>query len=1023
MALFFAVILTVFRPTANGILGFGTSTQVVRAAPGVQPANRHNLTALSIFNVTLVRVRDSYVDPQRIDPKKMLFSALDSVQFNIPEVLVEAFPQNNQVVVSVNNKKRTFSTKEVDSPWRLSKELKRIFGFIEANVGEDADLAQVEYAAVNGMLNTLDPHSVLLDPETARDMDVSTTGKFGGLGIEIRMIKRKLTVVRPMKGTPAFRAGLQRGDHIVKIDKEVTENLSLNESVERMRGEPNTPITIWVKRKGIKKTIRVNIVRDIIRVASVESQLLDSNVGYLRLKHFSGTTAKETRKAMDALRKQGATAWVVDLRRNPGGLLDQAIRVSDIFVKEGTLVTTVGGRERDPRKARSRNTDTTSPVAVLVGGHSASASEIVAGAIKNLDRGIVIGDNTFGKGSVQVLYNNRDGSKLKLTVAEYLTPGDLSIQSVGIQPDIELHRKFVPKTNTRPKHRVRLLKTDRNYREKDLDAHLTSRYQEKSTKPAYELGYLYIPPPHLAKFEEESEDNDDFDPMELLGDEFHEDFEIQLAKQIVSNGRANTRTKLLQVAQKAIVKNQQLQRRSIASALQSLNVDWQAGPLSDGKITVTIDSESASPNNQKGVVRSSGSARAGDVISLRATVTNTGKKPAYQVHLRSTSENPILDEVEFVLGVIPPGTSKQWVTKVKIMEDSENRFDPISFSLREGQKLRTKKAATHAIRIQAQDKPVFAYSHQLIDLSDGNGLVSKNEQHELRVTIKNIGKGAAKQPTALLRNNSGDGIVLKKARFELDALAPGASKTVRFLMNVTDDLKADSVSVEMTVYDGILHESISEKLRYDVVEQAPSVTKAGGFVAIRRPSRSTVNTVRTDAANKGRQQTAIRQSPTADSEIVAWAARGATFKALATVGNWKKIELAPGRPAFVLASTLRVVRNGKKLRPVVNHWQVTPPTISVEPIELSTKKKQVTVSGFAQDDTKVEDIYIFVSNYDKKVQNRKVSYKSNRGAKDKTKMHFSSEVPLWPGSNKITIIVRENDKVRSAEAFYINRLK
>jgi len=211
-----AMVLTVTRPSPEGIISFGLGEREVRAAPGqtAAAASKHNLTALDVFNVTLVRVRDAYVDPTRIDPKKMLYSALDSVQFNIPEVLIEALPERDEVVVVVNDRKQRFSTREVDSPWRLSSKLKKIFRFIEAHMNRGADLAQVEYAAVNGMLGTLDPHSVLLDPETAREMDVSTSGKFGGLGIVIRMIKRKLMIIRPMKGTPAARAGLKRGDHI-----------------------------------------------------------------------------------------------------------------------------------------------------------------------------------------------------------------------------------------------------------------------------------------------------------------------------------------------------------------------------------------------------------------------------------------------------------------------------------------------------------------------------------------------------------------------------------------------------------------------------------------------------------------------------------------------------------------------------------------------------------------------------------------------------------------------------------------
>src|SRR5450432_86670 len=427
-----ALVLTVIRHEGSVSLA-----QEVRAAPGQAALNdKHDLSALKIFSSTLVRVKDRYVDPSRIDPKKMLYSALDSVQFNIPEVLVEPDVARNKVTVAVNDKKEVFDTDDVDSPWHLQRKLKSIFRFIETNMNAGADLNKVEYAAVNGMLSTLDPHSILMDPEQARDMDVSTSGKFGGLGIVIRMIDRKPTVVKPMKDTPAWRKGIKAGDHIVKINNEPTENLTSNEAVDRMRGDPKTGVTLWIERKNTKDALRFDLVRDVIRVTQVEHKLLDHNVGYIRVKQFSKGIASDVGDALKEMQGQGATAWILDLRNNPGGLLEEAVQLSDLFVDSGTVVTTVSGRDREARRAERGFGDINSSLAVLVNGGSASASEIVAGALKNLDRAAIIGTRTFSKGSVQELYDNDDHSKLKLTIAQYLTPGDRSIQNLGIVPDI-----------------------------------------------------------------------------------------------------------------------------------------------------------------------------------------------------------------------------------------------------------------------------------------------------------------------------------------------------------------------------------------------------------------------------------------------------------------------------------------------------------------------------------------------------------------------------------------------------------
>src|SRR5688572_19587561 len=336
-----ALVLTVIRQSPEGVVSLELDTQEVRAAPGKQVDQKHELTALKIFNMTLVRIKDRYVDPARVDPKKMLYAALDHVQLNIPEVLVEPDLARNKVKITVNDKPEVFDTDDVDSPWRLAAKLKKVFRFIEANMNQSGDLAKVEYAAVNGMLSTLDPHSILMDPEQARDMDVSTSGKFGGLGIVIRMIDRKLTVVKPMKDTPAWRKGIKAGDHIVRINNEPTENLTSNEAVDRMRGDPKTAVTLWIERKGEAQLMRFDIVRDIIRVSQVEHKLLDKNVGYIKVKQFSKGIAHDVSDAMKEMSGRGATAWILDLRGNPGGLLEEAVKLSDVYVDSGTIVATV----------------------------------------------------------------------------------------------------------------------------------------------------------------------------------------------------------------------------------------------------------------------------------------------------------------------------------------------------------------------------------------------------------------------------------------------------------------------------------------------------------------------------------------------------------------------------------------------------------------------------------------------------------------------------------------------------------
>ncbi|WP_428266317.1 MXAN_5808 family serine peptidase [Haliangium sp.] len=989
-----ALLLTVVRPAPEGLVRFGIGDREVRAAPGQAPASagKHDLTALDVFNVTLVRIRDAYVDSSRIDPEKMLYAALDSVQFNIPEVLIEASPERGQVVVVVNDKKQTFVTGDVDSPWRLSSKLKKIFRFIEAHMNPGADLAKVEYAAVNGMLTTLDPHSVLLDPETAREMDVSTSGKFGGLGIVIGMRDRKLTVLRPIKGTPAERAGLTRGDVIVKIGDEVTEHLTLQEAVDRMRGTPDTRITLWVERKGESGLLRFDIARAIIRVESVESRLLADAVGYIQVRQFSGSTGQEVKEALESLEAQGARAWVLDLRGNPGGLLEQAIKVADLFVDQGTIVTTVGGRERDPRRARRPGTYK-NPIAVLVNGGSASASEIVAGALKNLDRAVIVGSNTFGKGSVQVLYDNKDGSKLKLTIAQYLTPGDRSIQSMGIVPDILLQRMVVPDKNDSPTDYLRLLPPSRSYREKDLRAHLTSRYAHDDEKPSHRLAYVYEPPNQRDELSSGGEDDgppiEDLEPLE---DDFYEDFEIRFARELVAQSTAASRSKLLAGAKSLIARQRSAEEQKLAQALTKLGLDWRtasAGNEPPARLEATLRADHERY-------------QAGEVMTVTGTVTNRGAGPAYRVHARVQADDPVIEDAELVFGYIAPGQSRTWSTQIRIPKDAHDRVDRLSFAFTEDRD--TPVATTPvSVRLVAAKRPVFAYSHQLIDEGNGDGLVQKDETHRLRVTIKNIGEGVAEEPSAVLRNASGDGVVLKKARFELGALKPGASKTVEFVFDVGAGLGDDEAVVEMTVYDAALRESVSEKLHYPVRRPSAGPAPATGHAKVVRPTA------------------AIREGAADDAGQIASASKGAVFRVTGRQGDWYRIELGNSQPGFIAADDVRQTSSRARAAATTPNWQVTPPSISLQIPSYVTRDDNYRLSGTASDDTHVEDVYIFVSNEGDRVENRKVFYKSNRHGKRESALDFETEIPLWPGTNRITVVARETDDVRSSHTMFVYR--
>ena len=316
-----------------------------------------------------------------------------------------------------------------------------VLSIVQSQYVDEVPPRDLVYSAIRGTLRGLDPHSSFLDPESYREMQVETTGTFGGLGIEITLKDDVLTVVSPIDGTPAHRAGLQSGDRIVKIEGITTKDLSLTDAVKRMRGKPGTKITITITREGWTEPRDFTITREQIRVQSVRSQELEPGIGYVRLRQFQEQSPNDLEAALEKFTRnaQKLQGLVLDLRNDPGGLLTAAVEISEKFLEDGKLVVYTEGRVRNQSMrftAHAKKPYLGFPIVVLVNQGSASASEIVAGALQDWGRGIVLGTQTFGKGSVQTIIPLSDGSGLRLTTAKYFTPKGRSIHGKGITPDI-----------------------------------------------------------------------------------------------------------------------------------------------------------------------------------------------------------------------------------------------------------------------------------------------------------------------------------------------------------------------------------------------------------------------------------------------------------------------------------------------------------------------------------------------------------------------------------------------------------
>ena len=365
-----------------------------------------------------------------------------------------------------------------------------VLKIVQKNYVDEVDTKKLVYGAINGMLSSLDPHSSFLPPDMYKELKIETKGSFGGLGIEITVKDSYLTVISPIEDTPAFRAGIKAGDQILKIEDKLTKDMTIIDAVKRMRGPKGSKVTITIMREGFDKPKEFTLVRDVIQVKSIKFRTLDKGYGYVRIAQFQEKTDEDLIKALLALKKENGGSLkglILDMRNDPGGLLDQAVRVADHFIAEGELIVYTEGRDPDAKMrftARKGKKEVGYPMVVLINGGSASASEIVAGALQDHTRAVILGTQSFGKGSVQTIIPLSEDSGLRLTTAKYYTPKGRSIQAKGITPDIVVESLEITAAEK---------KDILSIREKDLDNHIaTEGSEEKIEKkdqklPAYKM--------------------------------------------------------------------------------------------------------------------------------------------------------------------------------------------------------------------------------------------------------------------------------------------------------------------------------------------------------------------------------------------------------------------------------------------------------------------------------------------------------------------------------------------------------
>ncbi len=979
------------------------------AGPGVfaspddkeESSGAYRISALSVFSNVALHVKDNYVDPARIDPKEMLVGALDEIERQIAEVLVEDLG-GGKVRVSVPGHNKEVTVGDVESLWEINLKLREVFRFFEKYLPPQKDMRLVEYAAINGALGTLDPHSVLLKPEAFAEMKTSTKGEFGGLGIVISVREGKLTIISPLDGTPASRAGLRAMDVISRIGDVSTVSMPIEEAVRMLRGPEGSKVTIWVERKGWTEARKYTLTRQRIKIESVESELLADRVGYVKVKNFQQNTGRDLEEHIEKLEKKAKAklkGLVLDLRNNPGGLLEQAIKVSDKFVSSGDIVTTVGygNKLREPKRAAWSTSDIDTPVVVLVNNGSASASEIVAGALKNLDRGLILGQRTFGKGSVQVLYDFADSSALKLTIAQYLTPGNISIQSVGVAPDVALDPAWVEEKA------LRLFYEMDTHREKSLTKHLerAKRYEaEEEAKPEFTLQYL-------VEAEEDPSTNEEGEEEPPPTPKFREDYPTRLAREILVAAGDTKRSEMLKKLRKQLELRRAEEEKKISAAIGKLGVDWAANPgpapSAETAIRASLRLEGTS---EPGVLA------AGEETKLVAEVVNQSETTLYRVHGHIETDHPAFKGREFLFGKLAPGETRKWEVSAKIPKEASSRSDILSLQVSAGDVVMQADARL-PVTTQYVPHPQFAYAWSLDDeeRGDGDGVLEPGEGVEFAVFVTNVGPGAADKVSLRLKSGAGEDLFLEGGRAEIGAIGPGETKVGLLKFNVRKNQTPGKTELplELTIYDPSTGEWLEDEL-------AVSPQPAQKDNLVKKAGSGQANGVAQIRAAADPAATVIGTIP--DGAKVEWDAKNRGFH---------RVVLGEHAYGWVHQDQVRSGRG--KSAPIAHLPARRPPVIRLDGKlggrVVTTDSVQLSgqVSGRS-----LRDMYVVLN--DKKVfyapgpTPPAAPASAGWAPPDDTlvKLPFSHTLPLKDGLNKVLIVARLDERVVTYRSLFVSRV-
>jgi len=756
-----------------------------------------NLQSIKRISRSMYLIQHEYYDMARIKPIEMIKEGFFELAKEVPEILPKF--DKDKVVIHYGTEKKIVSLNTVQKFYDILLPISEAFTFLKNHVKDSEKFNDMEFAFIRGMLSTLDPHSNVMPPKEYEEFKMLTEGEYGGLGIVIGMRDRILTVIAPLEDGPADRVGLKANDKVLQIDDQSTINMSLSEAVELMRGKAGTKIVLKIKSEN-RDARDVALKREVIVITSVKSRLIkkdDKKYGVIRVKSFQDDTFTDTVKALESFEKEKIDGLVLDLRNNPGGLLDQCILMADRLLQEGDIVLTVGANndEEDVAMAKRQPTDVKTPIVVLINKGSASASEIIAGALKNNNRAVILGQTSFGKGSVQSLFNLREGSSLKLTVSQYLTPGRESIQAVGISPDVHLYPSVVSDEY------IDLIENN-EFGENLLESHLDNTKLIKKHMPTYSLTYL-----------EQIKENETEYTKKI--DE-KSDYPLSLALKILGNSDLRSREDMLKNIKPLIESERGALEKKLIETLNARKVDWTKGQNTSKpniKVSTKLFNEKGAEIKQL---------TAGEEVTIKVTVKNLNSASLHRVISTIDSLNPIFNNREFVIGKLNPNEEKSQSVKVKIPSDVIKYSENVKLETLTENTKKNPQVSYLPIVMTEKKSPKIAYTYKVIDggtnqtSGNQNGIPEKGENVGIEVSLKNINKVDSGKTFVNIKNKEGRFVFLKKARDTIESLKSGESKKVMFFFEIKEDFDKDKFEMEFFALDEETKSGINDTLVFDL---------------------------------------------------------------------------------------------------------------------------------------------------------------------------------------------------------------